>query len=64
MRSNLLLEASSSVPQLTWLTLKDGTSYLLRDYWFEFGKLQCVTLDWEAQVHPTGEAGSRGDDPP
>jgi hypothetical protein len=52
MRSDLLLEASSSVPQLTWLTLKDGTSYLVRDYWLEFGKLQCVTLDWERKSIP------------
>jgi hypothetical protein len=35
-------------PQLTWLVLKNGTSYLVRDYWLEFGKLQCVTLDGSA----------------
>jgi hypothetical protein len=52
MRSNLLLEASSSVPQLTWLTLKDGMSYLVRDYWLQFGKLQCVTLDGERKSIP------------
>jgi len=36
-----------SAPQLTWLVLKDGTSYLVRDYWFQFSKLQCITLDGE-----------------
>jgi len=41
-----------SVPQLTWLILKDGTSYLARDYWLEFGKLQCVTLDGERKLLP------------
>jgi hypothetical protein len=39
-------------PQLTWLVLKDGTSYLVRDYWVEFGKLQCVTLDGERKLLP------------
>jgi hypothetical protein len=39
-------------PQLTWLVLKDGTSYLVRDYWLEFGKLQCVTLDGERKLLP------------
>jgi hypothetical protein len=37
-------------PQLTWLVLKNGTSYLVRDYWLEFGKLQCVTLDGERKL--------------
>ena len=37
-------------PQLTWLILKDGGSYLVRDYWLEFGKLQCVTLDGERKL--------------
>jgi hypothetical protein len=23
-----------------------------RDYWLEFGKLQCVTLDWERKLLP------------
>src|SRR5882724_905407 len=41
-----------SVPQLTWLILKDGTSYLARDYWVEAGKLLCVTLDWERKLLP------------
>jgi hypothetical protein len=41
-----------SVPQLTWLILKDGTSYLARDYWLESGRLQCVTLDWERKLIP------------
>src|SRR5690242_19447832 len=51
MRSGYLSEASSA-PQLTWLILKDGTSYLARDYWLEFGKLQCVTLDLERKLLP------------
>jgi hypothetical protein len=42
----------SVAPQLTWLVLKDGTSYLVRDYWLEFGKLQCVTLDGERKLLP------------
>ena len=46
------LSDASSAPQLTWLVLKDGTSYLVRDYWVEFGKLQCVTLDWERKLLP------------
>jgi hypothetical protein len=50
-RSGYFSEASSA-PQLTWLILKDGTSYLARDYWLEFGKLQCVTLDWERKLLP------------
>ena len=41
-----------SVPQLTWLILKNGTSYLARDYWLEAGKLMCVTLDWERKLLP------------
>jgi hypothetical protein len=45
---------ASSIPQLTWLILKDGTSYLARDYWLESGKLQCVTLDWERKLLPLG----------
>jgi hypothetical protein len=40
------------VPQLTWLILKDGTSHLVKDYWIEFGKLQCVTLDGERKLPP------------
>lgn len=51
MRSSYFSEASST-PQLTWLILKDGTSYLARDYWLESGKLQCVTLDWEHKLLP------------
>jgi hypothetical protein len=39
-------------PQLIWLVLKDGTSYLVKDYWLEFGKLQCVTLDGERKLLP------------
>jgi hypothetical protein len=39
-------------PQLTWLTLKDHTGYLVRDYWLEFGKLHCVTLDGERKLLP------------
>ena len=39
-------------PQLTWLVLKDGASYLVRDYWVEFGKLQCVILDGERKLLP------------
>jgi hypothetical protein len=46
------LSEGSSVPQLTWLTLKDGMSYLVRDYWLQFGKLQCVTLDGERKSIP------------
>jgi hypothetical protein len=42
----------SVAPQLTWLVLKDGNSYLVRDYWLEFGKLQCVTLDGERKLLP------------
>ena len=42
----------ASVPRLTWLILKDGTSYLVRDYWLEGGKLQCVTLDGERRLLP------------
>lgn len=38
------------VPQLTWLILKDGASYLVKDYWLEFGKLQFVTLDGERKL--------------
>jgi hypothetical protein len=34
--------------------LKDGTSYLVKDYWFEFGKLQCITLDGERKSLPLG----------
>ena len=41
-----------SVSQLTWLILKDGDSYLVRDYWIEAGKLQCVTLDGELKLVP------------
>jgi hypothetical protein len=41
-----------SLPQLTWLILKNGTSYLARDYWIESGKLVCVTLDWDRQLIP------------
>ena len=41
-----------SLPQLTWLILKNGTSYLARDYWLEAGKLVCVTLDWDRQLIP------------
>ncbi len=51
MRSSYFSE-DPSVPQFTWLILKDGTSYLVRDYWLEFGKLQCVTLDWEHKLLP------------
>ena len=40
------------VPQLTWLILKDGASYLVKDYWLEFGKLQFVTLDGERKLLP------------
>jgi hypothetical protein len=39
-------------PLLTWLILKDGTGYLVRDYWFQFGKLQCITLDGERKWLP------------
>lgn len=42
----------SLVQQPTWLILRDGTSYLVKDYWVEFGKLQCVTLDGERKVLP------------
>jgi hypothetical protein len=42
----------SVAPQLTWLVLKDGNSYLVRDDWLEFGKLQCVTLDGERKLLP------------
>ncbi len=42
----------TSIPQLTWLILKDGTGYLVKDYWLEFGKLQCVTLDGERKLLP------------
>jgi len=38
--------------QLTWLMLKDGSGYLVKDYWFEFGKLQCITLDGERKLLP------------
>jgi len=41
-----------SVPQLTWLILKNGTSYLARDYGLEAGKLVCVTLDWDRSLLP------------
>jgi hypothetical protein len=41
-----------SVPQLTWLILKNGTSYVARDYWLEASKLVCVTLDWDRQLIP------------
>ena len=41
-----------SAPQLTWLILKDGDSYLVRDYWIEAGKLQCITLDGERKLVP------------
>jgi hypothetical protein len=51
MRSSYFSEGPS-VPQLTWLILKDGTSYLARDYWVEAGKLLCVTLDWERKLLP------------
>jgi len=50
-RPSYFTEASSA-PQLTWLVLKDGTSYLARDYWLDSGKLQCVTLDWERKLLP------------
>jgi hypothetical protein len=43
---------SLSAPQLTWLILTDGTGYLVRDYWFQFGKLQCITLDGERKWVP------------
>ena len=42
----------TSVPQLTWLILKDGTGYLARDYWVESGKLQFLTLDGERKMLP------------
>jgi hypothetical protein len=51
MRSSYFSE-DPSVPQLTWLILKDSTSYLARDYWVEAGKLVCVTLDWDRQLLP------------
>jgi hypothetical protein len=51
MRSSYVSDASLA-PQLTWLILKDGSSYLARDYWLESGKLQCVTLDWERKLLP------------
>ena len=57
MRSSYFSE-DPSLPQLTWLILRDGTSYLARDYWLEAGKLVCVTLDWDRPLAPTGEAGS------
>ena len=41
-----------SLPQLTWLILRDGTSYLARDYWLEASKLVCVTLDWDRRLLP------------
>ena len=44
--------AGLSALQPTWLVLKDGTSYLVRDYWFQLGKLQCVTLDGERKLLP------------
>jgi hypothetical protein len=48
------LSEEQSLPRLTWLVLKDGTSYLVRDYWLEVGgtRLQCVTLDWEHKLLP------------
>ena len=46
--------ADPSAPQLTWLILKDGSSYLVRDYWFEFGKLECITLEGEHKLLPVG----------
>jgi hypothetical protein len=52
-RSSYFLE-DLPAPQLTWLMLKDGTSYLVKDYWFEFGKLQCITLDGEPKSLPLG----------
>src|SRR5258708_36406461 len=51
MRSSYFSEGPS-VTQLTWLILKDGTSYLARDYWLESGRLQCVTFDWERKLIP------------
>jgi hypothetical protein len=42
----------ASAPQLTWLILKDGSSYLVRDYWFEVGKLQYITPDGEHKLLP------------
>ena len=51
MRSSYFSE-DVSVPQLAGLILKDGTSYLVRDYWVEAGKLVCVTLDWERKLLP------------
>jgi hypothetical protein len=51
MRSSYFSE-DPSVPQLTWLILRDGTSYLARDYWLEAGKLVCVTLDWDRRLLP------------
>jgi len=43
---------SLSAPQLTWLILKDGTSYLVKDYWFQSGRLECITLDGEHKLLP------------
>lgn len=51
MKSSYFSEVPS-VPQLTWLILKDGNSYLARDYWLEFGELQCLTLDGERKLVP------------
>ena len=50
-RSSYFLEGLPA-RQLTWLILKDGASYLVKDYWFEFGKLQCITLDGERKWFP------------
>jgi len=51
LRSSYFSEGLSA-PQLTWLILKDGTGYLVRDYWFQFGKLQCIALDGERKWIP------------
>ena len=51
-RSSYFPFEDTSVPQLTWLILKDGTSYLVRDYWFEFGKMQYITLDGKQKLLP------------
>jgi len=44
--------AGLSAPQFTWLALKDGTSYLVSDYWVQFGKLLFVTLEGERKLFP------------
>jgi hypothetical protein len=51
MRPSNFLEGRS-VPQLTWLILKDGTSELVQDYWIESGKLQYLTLGGERKLLP------------